>query len=154
MKGFLLDMRFLAVALLAALSIDTAAAASLFLPVYSVRDQFEDAFVVTAKFINLPEFSGWGGITLALPFLLAALVCSNWNAAVRTGCWFLLNLTGTYAVPAALLAARTGLAEQSGPFITRLSGVSIFVSLLIAASVAALFILTDTNSCGEIENKV
>ena len=127
---------------------------SLFCPVYSASDQLDEAFVVTVKAMNLPEFSGWGGITVALPFLLAALVFSSWNAAVKTGYWFLLNLIGAYGVPAALLAARTALAEQIGPFITRLSGLSIFIPLLIAASVSALFTFTDINDCEKNENKV
>ena len=125
------------------------ATVSLFFPIYSARTELESAFIVTIHGFNLAEFSGFGGIVITTPFLLAALLlCNRLSASIRTVCLFILTMACSYALPAALFEAKQYLTINVGSF-SRHSGLSFFISLLIAAVLLALASISE-NACTAI----
>lgn len=126
---------------------------SFFCPIFSASEELEAAFVVTIKLINLPEFSGFGGIVVALPFLMIALLlCERLSVTSQTIVWFILNLASAYAIPTALFAARQHLFINVGQIITRQSGLSLSLPLLIVSSVLTLFAIQDCSLNVKVDN--
>lgn len=111
------------------------AIAAMFFPIFSAAETLEPVFITVIRWWNLPEFSGWGGITISLPFLFLALLFSRMDNTTKTVCWFVLNFLGTYAISASCIAAKLWMSEHVGLHISRGSSIALFIPMLIAASI-------------------
>ena len=108
--------------------------ASLFCPIYSAVDRYETVFTSVVRWWNLPEFSGWGGIAISLPFLYAALIVSGLSNNAKMFIWFPVTALGAFTIPEACFAAKIWLIENVNSNVQFRFGLRAYFVFLIATS--------------------
>lgn len=132
-------------AMLALAACIASVACLVFVDFFSARDREEPAFICVVKGINLVEFSGWGGITLLLPVMLATLQLSCLDRRGKNILWFLLNIGGAYSISEAYIAAKMWIRESVNVLITFEPGQAAFVVLLSLASALTFAVIQRKN---------